>query len=193
MPGSFMITSSSLSLYIFCSHIKAHVLKLCSLHSVFPIHAGMPVSVRYSVSAAHHTPRSHLEGFVQVVLRDKSAFSFFFFLFSVGPVAFAPCSPWVITDWVPATRLGIACLVLSDGCFVLTTAGARQDFTPVWSHWRMLSFGSWGGVPVGIGAVWRWACLSRSGIKKPGRMCFVLMWWRFCKFLPQISHCLIKI
>lgn len=81
MPGSFMITSSSPSLYIFCSHIKAHVLKLCSLHSVFPIHAGMPVSVRYSVSAAHHTPRSHLEGFVRVVLRDKSAFSFFFFSF----------------------------------------------------------------------------------------------------------------
>lgn len=54
-----------------------------------------------------------------------------FLFFSVGPVAFAPCSPWVITDRVPATRLGIAGLVLSDGCFVLTTAGAGQDFTPV--------------------------------------------------------------
>lgn len=79
MPGSFVITSSSPSLYIFCSHIKARVLKLCSLDSVFLIHAGMPVSVWYSISAAHHTPRSHLEGFVWVVLRDQSAFSFFFY------------------------------------------------------------------------------------------------------------------
>lgn len=80
-PGSFMITSSSPCLYILCSYIKAHVLKLCSLDSVFPIHAGMPASVRYSISAAHHTTRTHLEGFVQVVLRDQSAFSGFVYLF----------------------------------------------------------------------------------------------------------------
>lgn len=79
MLGSFMITSSSSSLYIFCCHIKAHVLKLYSQDSVFLIHAGMPVSVWYSISAAHHTPWLHLEGFVWVGQRDQSAFSFFFF------------------------------------------------------------------------------------------------------------------
>lgn len=115
-PGSFMITSSSPSLYILCSYIKAHVLKLCSLDSVFLIHAGMPVSVRYSISAAHHTTRPHLEGFVQVVLRDQSAFSGFVYLFIyfAGPVASAPCSVWVITDWAPTARLGTGSLVLPD-------------------------------------------------------------------------------
>ena len=182
-PESFTITSSSPSLYIFCSHIKAHVLKPCSLASVFLIHAGTPVSVRYSLSAAHHTPRSRLERFVRVLLRDQSAFS----LPPPPPrcpVAFAPCSPWVITDWVPATRLGTACLVLSGGCFVLPTGGTRQDSTPVWSPWGMLSLGSRGGLPVGVGVVRRWVCLTCSGIKKPDRMCFVLMRWRFYKFLP---------
>lgn len=83
VPGSFMITSSSPSLYIFSSHIKAHVLKLCSLDSVFPIHAGIPVSVQYNVSATHHTPWWHMEGFVQAsstmgpVLLFLSFFSFF--------------------------------------------------------------------------------------------------------------------
>lgn len=141
----------------------------------FQFMQAVPVSVWYSISAAHHTPWLHLEGFAWVG-------SFYFF--GVSPVAFAHSSPWVITDWVPANRLGIACLVLSDGCFVLSMAGARQDFTPVWSHWRIVSFGSWGRVPVGMGAIWRWACLTCSGIKKPGRMCFLTMWWRFCKFLP---------
>lgn len=156
VPGSFMITSSSPSLYIFSSHIKAHVLKLCSLDSVFPFMQA------FLCLCDTDLPHITLLGGIwrdlckQVVLWDQSAFFFLFFLL-IGPVAFAPRSPWVITDWDPATRLGTACSILPDSCFVLTIAGARQDFTPVWSHWRTLSFGSQGGVPVGIGPLWRWA------------------------------------
>lgn len=70
----FVIASSSPSLYIFCSHIKAHVLRLCSLDSVFLIHAGMPVSVWYSISTAHRTKLT-LEGLCKYC---SGSFPFFY-------------------------------------------------------------------------------------------------------------------